>query len=110
MANRTGKGTFQKGDKRINRKGPPLKSERLDELVREIGREAVRQRDTRLTRKIRRMWNSDDPRDTKELFERGWGKVKEQVEQSGGLVIRIVREGSVPAAAEPALSTTANQE
>lgn len=75
-----GKGRpFVKGDPRINRLGRPKSHDQLRELIQTIATEAREGGETRIMDKLRRMFESKDPRDSSQLLEHGWGKVPQDL-------------------------------
>jgi len=90
-------GTFQKGDKRINRKGRPKSFDALRALAQQISHEAVEVGDKRLTvtEAILRQWaQSKNPILQKQFIEIAFGKVPDNMElnQKGEIVIKVIRE------------------
>mgnify|MGYP001616783427 FL=1 len=90
-------GTFQKGDKRINRKGRPRSFDGLRELAQQIAHEAVMIGDHKftVTEAILRQWaQSKNPQLQKGFLEIAFGKVPDNMElnQKGEIVIKVIRE------------------
>ena len=93
MANRTGKGQFNKNDKRINRDGRPKGSKDLGALFRRIGHEVATKKDgspllgpdgkpmTVIEAIARQM--AQDPKRQVEFIDRGWGPVPSKSEVTG---------------------------
>jgi hypothetical protein len=94
-------GTFAKGDPRINRKGRPRVPKsalELNKLIDEIAAEDVTNPVTgeqiqRIRAMLRSMMTGKDSRGKVEILNRRYGKVKDEVEHSGGasLVIKIIK-------------------
>lgn len=75
---------FQNGDKRINRKGRPKDGKRLSKYVQAFLLEQIDADGfIRLDSILMQMANSKFPADRKELLERAYGKVREEIELSG---------------------------
>lgn len=86
MANKTGKGTFQKGDSRINRSGRPKSFDGLRELAQKIAHEAVEIKGDKKVIKmtvveaILRQWaQSKDARLQQAFIAYAYGKVPDQL-------------------------------
>jgi hypothetical protein len=82
-------GTFQKGDKRINRLGRPKSFDGLRELAQQIAKETVDTKAGRLTviEAIMRQWaQSKDPRLQMAFIQYAFGKVPDVIngDQEGG--------------------------
>jgi hypothetical protein len=96
MANRTGKGVFKKGDKRINRAGRPKDFTGLRKLAQLIANEKVSSKDGTLVMSrielIMRDWaSSKDAKLNKSFVEFAYGKVPDNVDvTSGGQPITLV--------------------
>ncbi len=111
MANRTGKGTFTKGDARINRKGRPRDFDALRALAQQVAHEPARTADGQplvvngkpvtLTEAILRKWAvSHDTRLQMAFIEITYGKVPAPIEVSGlgggPVEIRVVYDDDNP--------------
>ena len=94
MANKTGKGTFQKGDPRINRKGKPRDFQAFRELGQQIANEVLTDKDgnpividghiVTVAEGILRKWSrSNDPKLQIAFIEVSYGKTPTQTEISG---------------------------
>jgi len=94
MANKTGRGTFQKGDTRINRKGRPSDFNAARALGQQIANEELTGKDgepviinghrvTKIEAILRSWAQSKDPRLQIFFFEIAYGKVPNPVEISG---------------------------
>ena len=102
--NRTGKGQFTKGDKRINRDGRPANAASLSALARRIAHEPALKKDgspvigqdgkpmTKIE-VILSQW-AQNPKQQADFVERGFGKVPQQQQHTGedGGPIRIIQE------------------
>lgn len=97
-------GTFEKGDKRINRDGRPKNSTDLSALVRRIAHEPALKKngspvigqDGKPVTKIEAIllqW-AQDPKHQADFVDRGFGKVPQQQQHTGedGGPIRIIQE------------------
>jgi len=92
MANRTGKGTFVKGDPRINRKGKPRDFAGIRTLVQSVGNEIAKDKDgnpiiidghvATVAEMIVRSWAKDNKHQVN-FIEYGYGKVPNPVELTG---------------------------
>ena len=91
MANKTGKGTFQKGDPRINRKGKPRDFQAFRELGQQIANEVLTDKDGKpvvidghivtVAEGILRKWSrSNDPKLQIAFIEVAYGKTPTQTE------------------------------
>lgn len=101
---------FKKGDSRINRKGRPKDFDKLRELVKSIGHEAhpSGEGDTVVSEKIRRMYASDNPRDSEIILAYGWGKVKDEVDVTSGgekLQPELMRPSEIAASVAAIMAT-----
>lgn len=94
MANKTGRGTFQKGDARINRKGRPRNFDAFRELAQQIAHEELTDKDgapvlidghkVTVTEAILRKWaRSNDPRLQQAFVEVAYGKTPTVTEITG---------------------------
>ena len=94
MANKTGKGTFQKGDPRINRKGKPRDFQAFRELGQQIANEVLTDKDGKpvvidghivtVAEGILRKWSrSNDPKLQIAFIEVAYGKTPTQTEITG---------------------------
>ena len=104
MANNTGKGTFQKGDPRINRRGRPKDFDKLRELAKAISHEVatkdgkkiiVNDKIATVAEIILRQWaQSKDPRLQMAFVEFAYGKPPVRTELTGKdgekIVIKLV--------------------
>ena len=104
MANNTGKGTFQKGDPRINRRGRPKDFDKLRELAKAISHEvAISNKEpmningklVTVAEAILRQWaQSKDPRLQMAFVEFAYGKPPVRTELTGKdgekIVIKLV--------------------
>ncbi len=85
--NKTGKGSFTKGDSRINRKGRPKSFDALRALAQQISHEAIVAKDGdtyTVTEAILRKWaTSGNPQLQMKFIEIAFGKVPDQVEVNG---------------------------
>lgn len=101
MANKTGRGTFQKGDPRINRKGRPKDFDALRALAQEIAHEkalsggqpvVIAGHAVTVAEAILRQWaQSKNPQLQRGFIEIAYGKVPDKVEMSGpdGAALRV---------------------
>ena len=94
MANNTGRGTFKKGDPRINRKGKPRSFDALRDLAQQIASEKITSSDgrtamSRIELILREMSISKDPRQRIAFVEIAYGKVPNPVELSGNITNTI---------------------
>jgi hypothetical protein len=98
MANTTGRGTFRKGDPRINRKGRPKDFLAFRELALSIAHEktnlTVDGHAVTVAEAILRQWaKSGNPQIQRAFIEVAFGKVPDNIELSGpeggNLIIRI---------------------
>ncbi len=102
--NRTGKGQFVKGDKRINRDGRPTNADSLAALTRRIAHEVATKKDgspvigpdgkpMTVIEAVLRQW-AQDPKHQADFVDRGFGKVPQQQQHTGedGGPIRIIQE------------------
>lgn len=93
MANNTGKGTFVKGDPRINRKGKPKNFDGMRKLAQLIGNELDPIKSKTLIEIILREWaKSKNPAFQKAFVEIAYGKVPDNLQISGpeGKPIKII--------------------
>ena len=103
MANKTGKGTFQKGDPRINRKGKPRDFQAFRELGQQIANEVLTDKDgnpividghiVTVAEGILRKWSrSNDPKLQIAFIEVAYGKtpVINQVSGNDGGPLQIL--------------------
>lgn len=95
-----------------NPHGRPKNFDELRMLVKSIAAEKLQGADlTRVEAMILSMSTSRNPRDKELFLQYGFGKVKEQVEQSGETTIRIIRDdGNTNQTPAPASGATDNQE
>lgn len=109
MANRTGRGTFQKGDPRINRKGRPIDFLGARALAQQIAHEIAKVKNgegeeveviidghyVTVAESVLRSWaNSGDPKLSTAFMEWAFGKVPSVTEVTGkdGKEITLVVE------------------
>ena len=93
MANNTGRGTFKKGDPRINRKGKPKSFDAVRELAQSISHEVAKSDGlpvltdghlVTVAEAILRQWAfSKNPQLQKAFIEYAFGKVPDKTELSG---------------------------
>ena len=85
---------FKKGDKRINRYGAPKDFIVLRKLAQRIAAEPIAEKNgytvTRIEAMLLAMSSSKNPSDRRAFLEYAYGKVKDEIEQSGQVVIEVV--------------------
>lgn len=93
MANTPSLKPFKKGDKRINRKGRPKSFDALRALAKQIAHETLETKQGEMTvvEAIMRQW-AGDKKHQKDFIEVAYGKVPDELKQSGEVVIRVKRE------------------
>lgn len=103
----TGKG-FVKGDKRINRKGRPKSFDALRALAQQIATERAAGRDvTNIEKVLRDFIASKNPIDKYKFIEIAYGKVPDELKQTGEM--KVVIEYAKDNPADPASQAEADQ-
>lgn len=83
---------FRKGDPRINRKGAPPKLPDLDELLKEVLGERVKNKEALkvILIALRKKAMAGDVRAAELLLDRAFGKIKQQTEHSGAIALQPI--------------------
>ena len=98
MANEQNLKPFVKGDARINRYGRPKSFDILRKLAQRIAAEPIAEKNgytvTRIEAMLLAMSSSKHPSDRKTFLEYAYGKVKDEIDNSGTVTIEVNVKGN----------------